>query len=198
MSVPHQRFVQFGSRLSIGVSAALAAVFVLRASQSAAGTAALGGPGWTILYALIAVASFVRCFDRIVITAQGVTIFRGGIPRRFAAEQIHQLHLADKSANWSRLSAETVDGKQRAIAMERRSAQGQVRMRRLWDNAQAMLSPSFRPLTPDAAAAVARAQEVSTPTATRRCVRSGCPTYFAEVTATKCHTCGNPTQRVPT
>jgi hypothetical protein len=201
VSEPVPRFRQYRARANIAISALAAAVFVLRGSMSAARVASLSGPVWTILDGLLAAAFLIRCFDRIVVTPQGVTAYRVGIPRRIRAAGLHQFQVIVKSAKWSRLYAQTVDGERIPIAYERRTPHGQARMRQLWDHLQMFLEPQFRPLTPEAvaaeAAATAEAQGISAPSGGKhRCVRSGCPEYFAEVSVTECESCGSPTQRI--
>jgi hypothetical protein len=135
----------------IGVSAAVVAVFAVRAFLAADGVASTSGPVWATLYGLIALASLARCFDRIVVSPDGITMYRAGIPRRVRADQLHQLLFVEKSAKWARLYAETVEGKRVLITAERRTTDGQIRMRQLWDHAHMFLGPQFRPLTPEAA-----------------------------------------------
>jgi hypothetical protein len=100
-----------------------------------------------------------------------------------------------KTAQWSRLMVETIDGKQSTIATERRNAGGQARMQRLLDETHEMLGATLQTLMPQPPAAAAPDQ-TSVPAAKRRCIRSGCPAYFAEVISTRCESCGSPTQRI--
>jgi hypothetical protein len=88
---------------------------------------------------LLAAAFLIRCFDRIVVTPQGVTAYRVGIPRRIRAAGLHQFQVIVKSAKWSRLYAQTVDGERIPIAYERRTPHGQARMRQLGDHLQMFL-----------------------------------------------------------
>lgn|GEM_PF-6136766 len=191
-----QTFRLFARRSTIVQRAALAALFMVRARMSAVGVASLSGPGWTIFNALLAVAFTILCFDRVVVAPTGITITRGGIPRRFAPERIHQLVVVDKDVSWPRLYAETVDGKRTLIVTERRNARSQMRMRELMDHTQVLLGSGFQPLATDAVTDAVVERGVSREGVKRRCVRTRCPAYLTEVVAASCDSCGDSTQRV--
>ena len=194
MGSPPQRFVLHRSWSDISVSASLAVLFVGRTLASTHGSASLSGPVWTFLSAVVAIGSLLRCFDRVVVSPDGINSTWLCVPRRTEATRIHELYIEDKAYRTLQLTVETVDGQCKAINWEWRTTQGQERMRRLRDHAQAMLGPNFQPLTPEAAAA--QAEQAVAPIGPRRCIRSGCPAYLAEVTATQCEACREPTQRV--
>lgn len=179
---------------SIVLTASLGLVFGVRASMSAARTSSLSGPAWTTVDVLIAVAAVISCFDRVIVTAQGITMIRVGIPRRVPVARIHQLVLTDANRSWSRLYAEATDGKRTLITMERRTAAGKRRMDELCDRAGkafgAILAVAPTP-GPDPAAPRMSANE------RRRCVRGGCSAYLAEVSTPECGACGGRTQRTP-
>lgn len=179
----------------IVLTAALAVLFGVRAAMSVAGISSLSGPVWTVVDVLIAIAAVIRCFDRIVITPAGITVFRVGIPKRVSADRIRELVLVKANGNWSRLYVETTDRGRALITMERRNAAGQFRMAELCDHAGAALgtSTAIAPISGPTPAA----PQITSPNQPRRCVRSGCSAYLAEVTSRDCEACGGRTQRVP-
>lgn len=185
----------YGTTSRIVLSAAVAVVFGVRAAMSAAGTSSLAGPAWTAVDVLIAVAALIRCFDRIVVTARGITTVRVGIPRRTPADRIHQLVRSDANGSWSRLYAESGDGSRKLITMERRNAAGMLRMDELCDQAKAAFAARSA-IEPGPALPVAAIRKASVHEP-RRCVRGGCSAYLAEVSSVECAACGGRTQRAP-
>lgn len=135
----------------IVLSAALTAIFGLRALLAAEGSSSLSGPLWVVLNGTVAVLSLVRCFDRVTVTPAAITVTRVGRPRRLAPETVRQLVVsANKSGSWSRMHAVLLDGRQVLLAAERNNVEGQGRMRALWDHTHWLAGSRFQPYAPGA------------------------------------------------
>jgi hypothetical protein len=188
-----ERITLYRGAAGIVVTAVLAAVFAFRAVQAAAGASTLSGPVWVTIDVLLAVASTVRCFDRVVLSRDGVTIVRVGFPTRLVPGRIHEF-LVTTAGSSTRLVAQQTNGTRLVLASGRTDTDRARRLHQFRERSTQRFAGRFGLL-----AVTETHVDGATPTPTpRRCVRPACPAHRTPVTDELCLSCGDRTQRINT